>query len=417
MLVDQKPSYRQITQQDYQAMSGPNWPSLDEFLKGGKIEQFVADELDQMLGEVDTKRKKLSSFCVLPFYGKEFPSNEHCCLLPKNYNIDRIRDDMLNNRRTPDCDKCWMLEDAGYLSDRQVKNFTLDFYSDTDLLYLYERAMNGEYSTTHYKIDASNYCNATCVTCGSSASTAWGDLLKNNQEIVKDFYGKNRNPEPLYVLKKNSEEISIDYKTAKFVLLRGGESTMIRTHWDIVENIVNAGNDECCISFVTNGSFNLTDRQKALLKQLKNVNFCFSIDGIEKVYEYMRFPLSWEKTVDNVNWAQDEGYLVSASYTISNLNILYYEQTTKWFDDNSIHYLDNPVYSPEYFSPRSLGSDIKQKIIDRTNHSMVRHLLSTHTDVDETNYKEFFKRIQYQDSLKKIKLRDYLPDFAELIDY
>lgn len=415
MLVDQNPSYRQITKDDYEAMAGPSWPDFEIFSAGSKIEKFIADELDLMLSEIAQKRQNLSNFCVLPFFAKEYPVDTHCCLLPRNYDIDRIRSDMLNNIRTPYCQKCWVLEDAGRLSDRQIKNLTLETIDDTDLSNLYDLAASGNYTTTHYKIEASNYCNATCVTCSNGSSTAWGDLEKKNPQLVEEFYSQDKKSRKLYLLKQQDEKILIDYSTAKFVSFSGGESTMIRTHWDIVEKIADTGNKECRISFVTNGSFNLTSRQRDLLRNFKHVDFCFSIDGISKVFEYMRFPLCWQSVSDNVKWAQDQGFIVNASYTVSNLNILYHEQTVGWFQDNNIPYIENLVYDPEHFAPRSLSHDVKQKILGRTNNDMIKLLLSTHTDDDSKKYQEFLKHISYQDSLKKIRISDYLPEFVSMI--
>jgi len=410
MLVNQKPFYRQLTEEDYQLMAGPDWPTYQEFSTGQPLEEFVADEIDGMLDSVNEKKKKLSNFCVLPFYGREYPSNIHCCLLPKDYDIQSIQQDMLENRRNPQCGKCWKLEDAGLLSDRQVKNFTLDFYTDTDLLYLFDQCEKKQNKITHYKVSAGNFCNATCVTCNDESSTAWGDLLKSpeNQSSKKIA--------PLKILKKDNEKIKIDYVSARFIGFTGGESTMIRTHWDILENLDLAGNNDCCISFTTNGSFELTPRQKTLLSKFKSVNFNFSIDGVGRVFEYLRFPLSWEKTLSNIDWACDQGYLISAMYTINNLNIFYHEQTIEWFKTNQIRYLENPVYDPVYFHARSLSQKIKNKILSSTNDTLVTSLLKNHSDSDDLNYQEFLKQIKFQDSLKKIDVRDYLPEFWNLVD-
>ena len=64
-------------------------------------------------------------FCVLPFYGYEFTTSDsgssHCCLLPKGYDIEEIRQDILDKKRSKWCTACWKLEDAGLSSDRLLK--------------------------------------------------------------------------------------------------------------------------------------------------------------------------------------------------------------------------------------------------------------------------------------------------------
>jgi hypothetical protein len=406
MLVDQKPSYKNLTKQDYEAMAGPDWPDFDLFCSQVQIEKFIADELDVMLGQVNDLRTQSASFCVLPFYGREYPTNAHCCLLPVNVDIERVRADMLNNVRTSACQACWTLEDAGVFSDRQLKNQTLDFYTKTDITQIFQQALKGQYSVNHYKIAASNYCNSTCVTCGPCSSTLWQTLEnKQYQKII-----------PM-LLRSDSKLVQIDYDTAKFVHFTGGESTMIRTHWDIIEKLVASGNTDCGICFVTNGSFSLTVKQRQLLSKLKYVIFCFSIDGIGSVFEYLRYPLSWKTTVDNVRWAQDQGFETSVSYTVSNLNVLYHDQTLEWFKQNKLNYLENVVYSPQCFSPRSLSQRIKNQISDQTSSSLIRAMLSQHTDHDQANFIQFRTEIQRQDQLKQINIGDYLPEFTALMSW
>ncbi len=84
-------------------------------------------------------------FCVLPFYGYEFYPNgggTHCCLLPKNYNIESIRKDILSGHRSDACSACWRLEDAGLLSDRKLKNSALDYYWDRDIRYILRKMLD-----------------------------------------------------------------------------------------------------------------------------------------------------------------------------------------------------------------------------------------------------------------------------------
>jgi hypothetical protein len=405
MLVAQKPSYQQITEHDYQLMAGPDWPCYQEFISGAHIEQFVADELDSMLNGTSQKQQNISNFCVMPFYGWEYPANTHCCLLPNNYDLSSIQADMLNNRRNPQCHKCWTLEDAGITSERQIKNFTLDYYTNTDILYLYDKCVSSKNITSHYQIAASNFCNATCVTCNDNASTAWGNLLRKTAKKTV----------PLKLLKEDHVQLHVDYAAARFIGFKGGESTMIRTHWDIVEQLIEHKNFDCCVSFVTNGSFDLTDRQKYLLSQLKNVNFNFSIDGVNSVFEYMRYPISWDKINNNISWARNQKFTVSATYTISNLNIYYHAQTVKWFKDNNIRYLENVVYDPVHFSPKSLSESIKQKIILSSDSELICSMLDQHSSTDDNNYQTCLKQIQFQDQLKNIRIQDYLPEFWELV--
>jgi len=408
MLIEQNSLYQQITENDYQLMAGPDWPTYQEFASGVPLEQSIADEINVMLRTTEKKQKSISNFCVMPFYAREYihqrPSNLiHCGWLSANYDIKSLQQDMLANRRSPFCNKCWQIEDAGHVSNRQINNATLDYIGDIDLLHLFDQAKLDNHTTTHYKISAGNFCNATCTTCDDNDSTAWGNLLKSSKNV-----------KPLTILKQKGNQISVDYESAQFINFTGGESTMIRTHWDIIESLRQAKNFNCIISFTTNGSFNINQRQMELLSHFKNVNFNFSIDGVGPVFEYLRYPLSWNKLIDNVAWAAQQGFIVSSICTISNLNIMYHDRTVSWLTKNNIRYLENPVRTPVHFAPKSLSRAIKKQISMLTNSALIHSMLGQHSTVDDINYQKFLNQIQFQDQLKNIRIQDYLPEFWAL---
>jgi len=387
--------YKYITQADYETVKGSDWPSFDQFQLHENVEQFVYDEIDQMLAP-DEVFDHLA-FCVLPFFGLELNNSETaCCLLPTNHDIKKIRAQMLDGQRPEECQKCWRNEDANITSDRQLKNQILSLIEDTTIQSLFDRCQTGQYSVKMLKIDTSNTCNATCVTCNSHASSAWAALERKNNIVPSDTRR----------IRYNSFEHRLDYPNLKVVSFRGGEPFLSSTNFDILEQILNHNNTQCFVSFVTNGSFDLTDWQKHTLSRFENVNFCFSIDGIGPVFEYMRYPLRWNKILHNIKWAQDNNIEVSASYTLSNVNLWYHAQTTEWFQQQGINFLVNMVDYPAHFQPTALPENIKSLIPD------VAKLLGNHTTKDDQNYQQFLAEIQKQDSWKGISIANYLPEFA-----
>jgi sulfatase maturation enzyme AslB (radical SAM superfamily) len=208
----------------------------------------------------------------------------------------------------------------------------------------------------------------------------------------------------------------INYQTAKSIIFRGGEPFLSSTNFYVLEQLLKHGNSDCFISFVTNGSVSLTDYQKNLIAQFKNKNFCFSIDGVGPVFEYLRYPLLWADIEKNIQYCRDNNILISASYTISNLNILYHNQTLKWFEENQIRYINNPVYTPVYFQPSALPVELKKHIANSmTDTKLATALLQQHNDQDEQHYQQFRIEIAHQDQIKGIKMKNYLPELAELL--
>jgi hypothetical protein len=385
--------YHHITQTDYDAVSGPDWPTYAVFQQHQNVPDFVYNEIDLMLGP--QKSFDHSSFCVLPFYGWEIPFDTACCLLPIGSNLEKIRKDMLNDQRPQACYKCWHQEDSGIKSDRQLKNETVDFYFDKNIHDLLDDCQQGKNYVAHYKIDTSNTCNAACVTCGSDFSSTWTQLLeKNNQPATRNWQ----------ILPHKIDQ-QIDYKTAKLISFRGGEPLLSKTNFHVLEQLIEAGNCDCFISFQTNGSIIPTEHQEKILRNFKNLNFSLSIDGVGPVFEYLRYPLKWADIEKIIDWCRQRHIEISANCTVSNLNVLYLDQITAWFDKNNINYLINQVYGPVWFTPGALPDAVKQKI----------NFEFLHTDTDQENYAMFQEKIAEQDAWKGIHMQDYLPELCQLL--
>lgn len=274
MLANFNDLVNDLTLEDYQSMSGPDWPSFEQLKSGDNVPQFVIDELSEMFSSVSDSAESVKTFCVLPFYGIEYPWQISCCLMSRHDTIDRVQQDMLSGKRAGECSHCWKNEDYGLISDRQVKNASLDFYTKKDITKLFEECKSNKNEIRHYKIDTSNICNAACVTCNSKYSSLWLSYEKQNN-IHKNKVWSIDSP----------NQLNINYAQAVSIGFRGGESTLSKTNFKILENLAAHGNTDCFISFTTNGSFNLTEQQLNLLKQFSNVSFCFSIDGLNMVFE------------------------------------------------------------------------------------------------------------------------------------
>lgn len=349
-------------------------------------------------------------FCVLPFFGLEYYPNKntHCCLLPNNYDINQLRDDILNKKRSKYCSACWNLEDQNIKSDRQIKNETFDVLSDQDINVVEENVRQGKYSPIMIKHSTSNTCNATCTTCGPHASTAWGSLEKQAKVIS-------------HIPKIKIDQTTVDkleFESLISINFLGGEPLVEDLNFYILEKLIESNNLNCLISFTTNGSVFLTTKQKQLISKFQRINIGLSIDGTDKVFEYLRFPLKWKKLKENLKFFRTitNTNNITANQCISNLNILYHDDTVKWFESEHLCHHYNPVIYPTYFSPSALPNSVKQKICESTDNSDVHGLLSLpHTDQDDKNFQNLLVELQRQDQIKKINFKNYLPEFYNLI--
>lgn len=353
----------------------------------------------------------MDTFCVLPWFSKEIKLNLHetpCCLLPVDHDIEQIKQDLLAGRQTPACQKCWNLENQGLKSDRLVKNETLDFYWNKDLESIKEDAKNGDTTTRILKLTTSLTCNATCVSCGPDASSSWWSLhnhLHPENPVQKNYK----------FIDINKIKQRIDFKELKMLSLLGGEPLYEKKNFDLLEHLLEIGNDQIFLSIITNGSVVLTDRQKNILSKFKRLNFSVSIDGVGPVFEYLRYPLRWNNLLTNLSFFQDISNNVSSNYTLSNLNIFYHDQTKSWFDQNNIVFSVNPIYYPLWLQPRSLSQDIKRVLKQKLNATDYNTFIGPiHTDTDQRNFLSMIKNIRLQDQAKGVSIDNYLPDLVKM---
>lgn len=348
-------------------------------------------------------------FCVLPFFGYEYYENNggsHCCLLQSGYDINELRQDILNGKRSKWCTACWNLEDKGLKSDRLVKNAAMDFYADRDIRFIEQDVREGKYSELLVKISSSNLCNATCTTCNVGSSSAWGALARHN----------GFKSEPYNKISMNRLD-SIDFPNLITLNLLAGEPMLEPITFDILEKLLESGNTECFVSITTNGSIVLSKQKLDMLKKFKKLNINVSVDGIGTVFEYLRYPLSWKEVVENIALFRTIADTVSVSYTISNLNVLYHHKTIEWFEDQNLDYILNPVISPDYFRPGALVESVKQNIFDMQGITKdLDFFLNTKNSLqDELDFHRMLAEIKLQDSWKEITIKDYLPEFYNLI--
>ena len=279
------------------------------------------------------------TFCVMPFYAMEFfKKPTHCCWMPVDYDIDEVKEDLLNGKQSTWCKKCWEAEDNGNVSRRLQQNMLVDVLLDKSIETLENDVKENKNTTCVYTIKASNKCNGACVTCDPGSSTKW-DLLLGNKNVKSKTGMFN-------------DSAIIDYQNARYIEFLGGEPFLEYKNLEILENLVTAKNTDCTISIVTNGSVKILPKFLSLLSQFKQVIICLSIDGIGPVFDYMRWPLKWELLLQNLQIFREENFDLSVSYTLSNVNLPYKEETIDWLKKEKLPYIINEVRAPWYFDPK-----------------------------------------------------------------
>ena len=201
---------------------------------------------------------------------------------------------------------------------------------------------------------------------------------------------------------------SIDFKNLKILSILGGEPLYDRNIYRILQLLIDNSNLDCFINFVTNGSVTLTDSQLDMFAKFKNLGICVSIDGIGPVFEYMRFPLKWPKLLENIAQYKTVASHVSVSYTLSNVNILYYKETVDWLNSQGLLFNHNLVTYPAHYNINSLPESVKAT-------PAISHFFRKHQPTDDLLFNQAVTDLTTQDQLKKISARDFVARFTDLI--
>ena len=295
-----------------------------------------------------------------------------------NDSMCRIRKQVLNSERPPECEPCFNLEDQGVESLRQrhitgvIPEARINLYPNAISKMSSDYKMPFEIPTMELKLN--NLCNLKCRMCNPTDSTSWNDWKE-----VEEFYIKENN-----YLVKTIQELKLiespyldkftdnpDWWTSLEKLLpyfqrvefAGGEPLTDPTHYRILEMLQPyAKNIE--VKYATNltslgkGSRNIFDYWPAFKSVAVNV----SIDGIGPSYEYIRGNGCWDDVVNNIKQIQEISNVsrIVGAVAVQVSNVMILDQIIETFlNDLGIVFYTNMVNYPNVLSIQVLPNELK----------------------------------------------------------
>jgi hypothetical protein len=210
------------------------------------------------------------------------------------------------------CIGCTARERAG--SQCKIRQSSNEKYIDDDLLY---NQLGPKIIT--FKLDY--VCNLACVTCGPDVSTKWRSITKDkglptfaNEDLIRSTI-RNINLEQL-----------------ETVHIFGGEPLLTRTHEIILEELVAYGKN-ITVWYDTNATAYPSDRTMELWDKFHLIRLKFSLDGIGKSFEYLRWPASWSQVEDNILHIKETipvNHMLSVRPAIGFLNFHIVKDIVNW---------------------------------------------------------------------------------------
>ena len=297
-----------------------------------------------------------------------------------NDTMQRIRRQVLNDDRPPECAPCFKLEDQGVESLRQrhiagkIPEARINLYPNTPLL----EVMPFEIPTIELKLN--NLCNLKCRMCHPMDSTAWNDWGE-----VKDFYKAEGN-----IMYAIVEEHNLEHKPFldKFqdspewwaslkkllphfrrVEFAGGEPLMDPQHYRILDMLAPYGH-QIEIKYATNLTM-LGKSDRTVWKywpKFKSVAVNVSIDGMGSSYEYIRGNALWDELINNIKQIQTIPNIsrIVGAVTVQVSNILVLDKMIDYFlNDLGIIFHTHRFEYPNVLSVQVLPNELKKLAVEK----------------------------------------------------
>lgn len=308
--------------------------------------------------------------------------------------MNEMRLQQINGEWPVECGRCKLEEETG-LPSRRLKELKKYDFSDEQAIELTNLDGSIDVNTSPvvgYDLRFGNKCNLKCMMCGPTDSDSW---YEDHYELMSDSFSDTCGTIKLIATDKKviADTDVFDWHNSEYfwetleqniahighVYLCGGEPLMIRRHYDFLQKCVDFDvAKNITIEYNTNLTI-LPQKVLDLWSHFKEVQIGASIDGIDDVIEYQRYPLDWEKTKENlfrVN-AGPDNFKPWLATTITVFNVFHIPELIKWkltsgldkFNSKTHNKLLNihTAHHPQRVNIKILPDDIKRQVEDRYN--------------------------------------------------
>ena len=356
-----------------------------------------------------------------------------------NDTMRRIRQQVLNDERPPECEPCFSLEDQGVESLRQrhvagkIPEARVNLYPNALDALKEDYTMPFEIPTIELKLN--NLCNLKCRMCHPMDSTSWNDWSE-----IKEFYKAEGNImydiveehdlENTPTLDKfqdspewwaSLEKLLPHFRRVEFA---GGEPLMDPQHYRILDMLAPYGH-QIEIKYATNltmlGKSNRTVWE--YWPKFKSVAVNVSIDGISNSYEYIRGNASWSELVNNIRQIQSISNIsrIVGACTVQISNVLILDKMCEFFLDKlGIVFHTHRVAYPKVLSAQVLPKPLKALAIMRLEALKDRvpdfKLVKQHPELLKYTLGQIQDNINYINSVDQSELWEDCVGFNRALD-
>ena len=279
-----------------------------------------------------------------------------------------LKHTMANDAWPKECVRCQTAESIG---NKSIRQHALDDHPRN-------QSIRSDYILLSGVLD--NICNSACYTCDETLSTKIGSLKSKN-----------------YIKINNSNRIDqLPQHRITRIDINGGEPSASPNYLKLLDQLPP---NVKYLRLNTNGSRVLTVLPKLIDRGVK-ITVTVSLDGIDRIHDYVRWPIKFKDVEQTINTYQSMGvHELNTWTTVSALNIGDLKNIQAYTNKNNIKHAWALLEQPEVLNIRhsnhfTCTADVPDELID---------MVASGTD----NSAEIEEFIDQQDSLRGIHYRDY----------
>lgn len=394
--------------------------------------------------------QQMNNFCVLPFTGiyghwqglkKEY---RPCCEWQGGFEQEyssardvwngieyqKVRESFNNRQMPKECSICVDDEKAGIESKRQYHNAA--FSEETEYYYNNKKVIVD--NPIYWDLRPSNYCNLECVMCNPENSSA---ISSRVETYTKKFKVKTGLNQPCGLREEDSyyEFMKSNIDNVKEILLAGGEPLLMPQVVDILEWLTeNNYSKNIRLRLLTNGTV-FRSKWLEMLKSFKSLSMQISLDGVEEIVEYARYPNKWSVLERNViKYAElnvEDNCMVELNPCLHIMNFVGLHKLYAFAKQHNIQINPSLVYKgqgeKDYLYIGRIKPDIIEEEIQkcklvldgwdkcRNNMNFINNIRNTKFSMGKHN-REFIAFVNYLDSFRPIKFLEQYPYFNYMLE-
>lgn len=342
----------------------------------------------------------------------------------KSTYMKNLRQQFRNGEKPSGCETCIRDESNNFRSKRETY---LSFLSNQLEIFDTEPELPVE-----YQMIISNACNLKCRSCTPSHSNLWQaehKILFGNTGYQTP-HGQAGNYDS--VLWKDRKEWMSSVKRLEIV---GGEPFYIRQWKELWTEMIELGySKNVDMDMSTNCNIFDIESLEMIIKDFKRIGIGLSIDGLGKVYNYLRHPGKWDQVQENIlsyynlTKKHKKNFNISYTHTIGWINAWYLPEFHEWTRLNTpgVYIWHNVIHFPEHMALYMIPDNIKELIIKKWqnyNWSNYENDISglinfmNSKSLSDKILRENYSKFKINDEFRQENLLDILPaEFKNIIN-